>query len=323
MNVLITSASRKVWLIKAFQQALAEEGGGRVVAVDASPLSAALYFADNSYVTPPGLGDDFLTAIQGICQKHTVSLLIPTRDEELPFFALLRPTFRRMGVTVMVPNPEVVEICRDKRLFIAFCLEHGFLVPETYASAGEIAGFPVFVRERFGKGSKRAFRVEAAPELAHLLPRLKEPIIQQYIEAPEYTVDLCADFSGRVLSVVPRERVSIFGGEAFIGRTCKNFDIMQEAARLAQSLHLIGHNTIQCFWHEGKVKFIEVNPRYGGAANLGFAAGAFTPRTLIRLVLGKEVKTVIGEFEDGYVMLRYTEDLFLGAQEVDQAERFN
>ena len=39
MNVLITSASRKVWLVRAFQRAVEAEGGGLVIAVDASPYS--------------------------------------------------------------------------------------------------------------------------------------------------------------------------------------------------------------------------------------------------------------------------------------------
>jgi len=138
----------------------------------------------------------------------------------------------------------------------------------------------------------------------------------------EYTVDLFADFSGKVLSVVPRERLSIFGGESFIGKTCKNWGIINESMRLAKSLRLIGHNTIQCFWQDGQVKFIEVNPRYGGAANLGFAAGAFTPQMLVCLILGKEIKPSIGDFEDGLYMLRYTEDLFLGEEEIKQIERF-
>jgi carbamoyl-phosphate synthase large subunit len=323
MNVLITSASRKVGLIKAFQRALAEEDGGQVIAIDANPRSAALYFADKGYIVPSGLDQDFLTAVQNICQEHDIRLLIPTRDEELPFFAALRESFEHVGVTIMVPEQGVVRICQDKHLFINFCLEHGFLVPKTYEIPRGIPKFPVFVKERFGKGSKWVFRVETASELDNLLLRLKDPIIQEYIEAPEYTVDLFADFSGLVLSVVPRERLSVFGGESFIGRTCKNWDIIQEAIQLAQALGLVGHNTIQCFWHEGRVKFIEVNPRYGGGAHLGFAAGAFTPRMLVRLILGKEVKPCIGEFEDRYYMLRYTEDLFLREQELKQSERFH
>jgi len=322
MNVLITSASRKVWLIKAFQRALSEEDGGQVIAIDSNPKSAALYFADKGYVFPPGLGEEFLVAVQNICQKHKIRLLIPTRDEELPFFAKVRQRLKCIGVTIMVPDLDTVKLCQDKRLFVQFCLKHGFSVPKTYETTDGPFEFPVFVKERFGKGSKWAFLAESKSDMDYLLQRLKEPVIQEYIEAQEYTIDLFADFSARVLSVVPRGRIFVFGGESFIGKTCKKWEIIQEATRLAQTLKLIGHNTIQCFWHKERVKFIEVNTRYGGGANLGFAAGAFTPRMLVRLILGKEVKPIIGEFKDKLYMLRYTEDVFLSEREVEGIEGF-
>jgi carbamoyl-phosphate synthase large subunit len=325
MDVLITSASRKVGLVKAFKRALSQEDGGNVIAIDASPRSAALYFADRSYVVPQGLGEDFLNSVQTICHKHDVKLLIPTRDEELPVFAAIKNAMRHYGVTIMVPDHHVVDICRDKRLFLEFCLENGFSIPRTYSleEISMISEFPIFIKERFGKGSKNIFIAKSGDDLIYLLRRISEPIIQECIDAKEFTVDLFADFSGRVISVVPRERMSILSGESFVGRTCKNWSIINESVRLARALGLVGHNTIQCFWHNGSVKFIEVNPRYGGAANLGFAAGAFTPLYLVRLIMNKEVNPVIGEFKDGYYMLRYTKDVFLKEREVNQLERYN
>lgn len=321
MNILITSASRKVSLVKAFRRALSEEGSGQVVAIDANPRSAALYFADKAYIVPAGLDKEFLKTVQNICIKHEIKLVIPTRDEELPFFAENRKSLEDVGVCVMVSSLDAVKLCQDKALFVEFCLKHGLSVPKTYKPA-DLFDFPVFVKSRFGKGSKGAFRANSRSELDCILGRLKDPVIQECIEAPEYTIDLFADFSGKVISVVPRERLTIFGGESFIGRTCKNWNIINESIRLAEALNLIGHNTIQCFLHNGQVKFIEVNPRYGGAANLGFAAGAFTPRMLIRLVLGKEVKPCIGDFKEGLYMLRYTEDLFVDEVKMKQINRF-
>jgi len=42
LNMVITSASRKGGLIRAFQRALAEEDRGEVIAIDASPYAAAV-----------------------------------------------------------------------------------------------------------------------------------------------------------------------------------------------------------------------------------------------------------------------------------------
>jgi hypothetical protein len=66
----------------------------------------------------------------------------------------------------------------------------------------------------------------------------------------------------------------------------------------------------QLGWQQSYVKFIEVNPRFGGGAHLGFAAGAPTPLFLVKLLKGEILKPRIGKFKDNYFMLRYTEDMF-------------
>lgn len=318
VNVLITSASRKVSLIKAFRQVLSEEGGGEVIAVDSNPLSAALYFADHHYIIQPGNGTEFIETIIDLCQKHNIHLIVPTRDEELPVFAEARKQFLEIGVSIMVPDISVIHLCQDKRLFIKFCIQNDISVPKTYC-LGELSDgtrYPLFIRGQFGKGSINVSKVNTPDDLRYSLTKLKNPVIQEYINAEEYTVDLFADFSGKVISVVPRERIRILGGESFIGMTSKNNKIIDESIRLAQALNLTGHNTIQCFLHEGKVLFIEVNPRFGGAANLGFAAGACTPRYLIQLLKGVPVNPRIGEFKNQYIMLRYTEDYFFQKEQM-------
>ncbi len=313
MNVLITSASRKVGLVRAFQRALADVDAGDVIAVDVSPLSPALYVADEHYLVPPTRDPTFLEVVLRICTQLRVSLLVPTRDEELPFFAEHKEKFAAIGTRVMVPEPDVVETCQDKRLFLQFCRENDFSVPRVYEpnSQADQLEFPVFVKPRRGKGGRYATRVGSEEHLELALRKMPDAIVQAFVLAPEYTIDLFADFSGRVISVVPRERVRIFGGESFVGRTTLNTLLIQEASRLATKLGLVGHNTIQCFLDDGVVKFIEVNPRFGGGANLGFAAGAPTPLFLVRLLNGEELGPRVGNFQDDYVMLRYTEDIFL------------
>lgn len=322
MNVLITSASRKVGLVKAFQRALSMECGGEVIAVDVSPQSAALKVADKQFLVPRNNDENFFSTLINICKKNNVSLIIPTRDEELPFFASKKKFFADLGITVMVSDPDVIEICRDKQLFNEFCKKNDFAIPETFEISRHLKffDFPLFIRERYGKGSKYAFPVYSQDEMQYFLKKMKDPILQEFVTAPEYTVDLFSDFSGKIISVIPRKRIHIFGGESFIGVTRKNSILMNECIRLGHALRLIGHTTIQCFFDEKTLKFIEVNPRYGGAANLGFAAGACTPHYLVRLVMGKEVLPMVGEFKDNLMMLRYTEDIFVNAEEVCNIE---
>jgi len=319
MNILITSASRKVSLVKAFKKALKKEKGGKVITVDVNPLSPVFYFSDLSYLVPKDSSPFFILELLKICKKHQIKLIIPTRDEELKIFAENKEKFSKIGTMVMVPNIQIIETCSDKLKFIEFCEKNNLQTPKIYTLKEIEKGiikFPLFINDRFGKGSKKAFKVNNQNELNLCLKTIKYPIIQEFINTEEYTIDLFADFKGNVISIVPRARIYIFGGESFIGRTFKNKKLIESAINLAQKLKLVGHNTIQCFFDGKTVKFIEINPRYGGGVNLSFAAGANTPLYLIQLIKGKKMKSKIGKFKDGLIMLRYTEDVFIEEKEI-------
>ena len=248
-----------------------------------------------------------------LCKQREVALLIPTRDEELPLFAEHKDRFAQIGTTVAVSPPESVRVCQDKRLFANVCLQNALPIPLTYA-AGTLPpedAYPVFVKPRVGKGGRGIRKIDSAAELRELLSECPDLLVQECVSDPEYTIDTFVDFTGKVISVVPRERTFVLAGESYVSRTRKAPRLMDEAIRLVTKLNLLGHITIQCFYNEDRVRFIEVNPRFGGAANLGFAAGALTPRFLIRSLQGKPVEPVIGEFRDNYVMLRYTQDIFM------------
>lgn len=313
MNVLITSASRKMSLVHAFQDALRKTGGGKVIAVDVSPLAPALYGADDHYLVPRSDDPGFVASLVELCRSQHVGVLVPTRDEELPLFAEHCEAFGEVGTRVMVASSETVAICQDKLRFAEFCRENGFVTPRVYGPEelrGELP-LPVFVKPRRGKGGRHTAVVRCRSELEALLPQAGELVVQECVSAPEFTIDLFADFEGNVISAVPRERVFVFGGESFVTRTCDDPQLVGTSAELSRALGLVGHNTIQCFAREDGPLFIEVNPRYGGAAHLGFAAGAPTPEWAVRLLRGERLGPRLGEYVKDLTMLRYTEDLFL------------
>jgi len=320
MNILITSASRKVGLIKAFQHALSQNKGGKVIAVDVNSLSPALYFADDYYLVPRSNNPEFMKTMLDMCEDLNIKLLIPTRDEELPFFAENKDKFSEIGTHVMVSDTETIEICQNKELFTDFCQKNNFKIPKTYKNIDDFSKleYPLFVKPKQGKGGVQTFRVNSEEELKLIINLVSEIIIQEFIDAPEYTVDLFADFSGNVISAVPRERINVLGGESLVTKTFKNHVIIEEAIRLAENLKLVGHNTIQCFFDNNEVKFIEVNPRFGGAASISFAAGAHSPSFLIRLIEGKYLKPMINNFKEGYIALRYVEDMFIDESSLEK-----
>jgi len=315
VNILITSVSRKVWLVKAFKDALKQEGiDGKVVSVDINLLSAGLYISDKHYLVPSSSDQNFIPAVLEICKKEDIKLLIPTRDGELLLFAKNKEKFEKQGIYVMVSNPEVIEICNDKYRFYQFLTKNNIPTPKTYLPNQldfSSIHYPLVVKSRYGSGSKALFKVENAEELQFFVNYVPNPVIQEFANGNEYTVDLFSDFNGNVLTVVPRERIETFCGESYKGKTVKDTQIIEYAKNLAEKLETIGHITIQCIKNDNGIKFIEVNPRFGGGAILGIKSGANTPLLLIKLILGKRIEPQIGEFKDNFIMLRYTKDLFI------------
>ena len=129
--------------------------------------------------------------------------------------------------------------------------------------------------------------------------------------AGPYTLDLLADLTGRVVSVVPRQRLRVVSGESVVGRTVEAPVLVDRAVALSTSLGLVGHNTLQCFFEDAEPLWIEVNPRFGGGAALGFAAGVDTPRLLVEWLQGAPVVPRLGQYERGLTMYRYSTDLYV------------
>ena len=311
-NILITSASRKVTLVKNFKKAL--NGMGKVIAMDISPEAPALYFADEYVIGLRSDNSKFMDSIVDLCKQKDIKLIIPTRDEELLLFSKNQAIFDEIGVKLMVSGVETIETCQDKIKFIDFCEKNGFNVPKTFNSIDEIKreDYPLFLKPVVGKGGADTHKVESREDLEVILKSGDEEfIIQECILADEYTIDLFADFDSNVISAVPRQRVNVWGGESLVTKTVKNEQLIGEAVRLASALGLKGHNTIQCFFDGETISFIEVNPRFGGAASISFKAGANSAEFLLKLLNGDRLEPQIGEFEDKLIALRYVEDYFI------------
>ncbi|GAI75744.1 unnamed protein product, partial [marine sediment metagenome] len=86
-----------------------------------------------------------------------------------------------------------------------------------------------------------------------------------------------------------------------------------EAARLVEKLGAgPGVITLQLFLTgDDKVKFIEINPRFGGGVPLSIKAGANFPKWILQELLASKVSIRFDGFKDNLVMLRYDGEVWL------------
>ena len=315
INILITSISRKVWLVESFKKALQQEGiDGAVISTDINPLSAGFCSSDRHYVVPLSDEDSFMPEILNICKKEKIKLIVPTRDGELLVFAKNKSRLKEQGIEIMVSDPKIIEICNDKYEFYKFMSENNISTPKTYLPKQidfSLVRYPLVLKSRTGSGSKSLFKAKNEEELRFFINYSADLVIQEFIEGKEYTVDLFSNFRKQVISVLPRERIETFSGESYKGKTVKDKEIISLAKSVAEKLGVVGHVTLQFIKNNDSLKLIEINPRFGGGAILGIEAGHNTPLSLIRLIAGKVVKPQIGDFKENLIMLRYTKDFFI------------
>lgn len=313
-DVLVTAASRRVALVTALRDALHRHApGSRVIAADISPWSPAVHVADAARRVPRSDAADYIDALLAICEADGVKLLVPTIDDELTALARARGRFDAKGVCVAVSPVETVEICRDKARTAEHLTRHGVPVATTWTpdSPGlRQAALPLFIKPRRGRGSVGAYPVNTPEELSFFLEYVPDPVIQQYLPPPEYTVDMFCDLDGRLLSVVPRERQVIRAGVTDRGRTVRDCRLLGLAEQCAAALRFRGAVNVQCRIVDGTPTIFEINPRFSGGIQLTMAAGARFADWLVRLSLGETLSPCIGDFVEGLYMSSYESSLF-------------
>jgi carbamoyl-phosphate synthase large subunit len=318
VNVLVTAASRRVPLVRAFRNAVERFGRGRVITTDMNPMSPALYFGHKHYIVPLTTDKGYIPIIEGICEAEGVGLIIPTIDDELPIFGRALPRFERAGIDVAVSSEETSNICNDKYETYLFCAANGIKAPATRLPSAvdfKQLKYPLYVKPRFGRGSVNVFVVSNELQLRMFLDYVPDAIIQDQLSGTEFTVDVLSDFSGRILAIVPRERLVIRAGVSDKGITRKHAGVTAFAKEVAEKLKIIGPANIQCKWDGVDVSLIEVNPRFSGGIPLTIAAGADFAAWLVQLKGGIHVPPQLGKFQDGLAMMSFEESIF--ANEAD------
>ncbi|HJV35988.1 ATP-grasp domain-containing protein [Geomonas sp.] len=317
-NVLFTSAGRRVSLIRNFRAALDGLGlAGKLVTADLQTNAPAPFVADQRELVPRVSDPAYIDTLLEICRRHDIKLVVPLIDTELPILAPHREDFARAGVTLLVSSTDVNRICFDKRQTARFFRSIGVDTPAIIDPASILSGadarYPYLLKPAAGSSSVGVTKINDARELAFFLEYVSDPIVQEFIRGEEYTLDILVDFAGKVRSVVPRLRIETRAGEVSKGLTVKNRAIIEAGRRVAESLPgALGCVTVQCFLTpEGRIVFIEINPRFGGGFPLAAAAGADFPRWIIEMMLGRYCERPIDAWQDDLAMLRYDEGIFV------------
>lgn len=273
-TVLVSSASRKIPLVRAMQQAaLKLHPNAKVIAGDISSAALSVHVVDEFWCMPPIKDAHLADIIQG-CRERGITAVLPTRDGELLFWAKHAPIFAEAGIVVIVSPAASISLCVDKLAFADFGKTHALPFITTAGDVDAVTGITYVVKERFGSGA-RAIGLNLEKEAARAHAKtLKEPIFQPCVAGTEISIDAWLDKAHQIKGLVLRRRESILNGESQVTTTFRDATIEALAGQVLQALKLSGPVVLQAMITEDhQVQVIECNARFGGASTASIAAG--------------------------------------------------
>ena len=314
-NVLILSAGRRVELVKRFRRAAEElKIKSKIIGVDISNLAPALYFCDEMEIIPRISDDNYIKVLLDICKRNEIKLIIPTIDTELLKLAENADLFKKNNIALNLSSVDVISICRNKKNTQKWLEDNGFNAPKMLSETDLVNNnydFPLFIKPLDGSSSINAFKINNKKELDFFKDYVPNPIIQEMVFGDEYTIDAFCDFNGKIITIVPRERIAVRSGEISKGRIVKDRVIIDEIKKLLLKLKPIGHITIQCIKSSNNiVNILEINPRFGGGAPMSIDVGADSPKNLYKLLMG-ETLDYNEDYDDNVYFSRFDDSIMI------------
>lgn len=329
INILFTCAGRRNYLINYFKKAL--NNRGQIFAVDMSRSAPAMVDADVAIEVPSIYDPLYIPTLKSIIKKHSITLLIPLNDLELPILSKHKLELENLGVKVIVSSSKAIDIAFDKLKTFDFLKEIGLKTPQTYTDferakshlqTGQLQ-FPVVVKPRWGSASigidfpEDLEELEMAFKLQHL--KLKRSIlreasqqdlanailIQEKIEGAEFGMDILNDFEGNHIGSYARKKLSMRSGE-----TDKAISIIDQrfediGKTIASHLKHIGNLDCDIFEYKNTLYVLELNPRFGGGYPFSHEAGINTAAIYIEwLTKGENWKDFI-TYKSGLAFSKY------------------
>ena len=315
-NILITSAGKRVVLVRIFQKTLKELGlDGKVYTADMKPeMSPAGYVSEECIGVPRCTSPDYVDTLLQICQEKQIRVVVPTIDTELQVLAENRARFESQGVHLIVSDTSFIKVCGDKRLTDSLFDKLRIAVPKHFDKAH--VSFPMFAKPYDGSLSMNTHVIKSEEELTPDILEDPKLLFMEYIdkkEYKEYTVDMYYGIDGQVKGIVPRERLEVRAGEINKGITRKNsiVDFLKE--RMATMEGVRGCICLQLFFRasDQDIKGIEINPRFGGGFPLSYYANANFVEYVLREYLLNEQIPYSDDWLDHTLMLRYDDDVII------------
>ena len=245
--------------------------------------------------------------LKTIIEKNKINIVLPFVDPAVLVASKLKRILTNQDVFIPVSSLELVDIFYNKLKSNDWCIKNNFRVPPQNNE------YPQIAKPIRGSASKGIIVLKDNKELKRI--NKDDYLIQKYINGDEYTIDCyVSPISKKIITIVPRIRLDVQGGESIKSITKKDKQMINFAKKVLKKSKLIGPVTIQVIKEKNsnKIYFMELNPRFGGAVLTSIGAGANIPLYLLKDYLKIDMEYTEG-WENNLLMIRRFKEYYIYA----------
>lgn len=272
INIMMLGGARRVSMAELFKRS--GERIGREVSIISYELIEQVPIAlEGKVVVGLRWSDPNVVAdIVRVAKEYEIDIILPFVDGAIEIASKVKPHLPE--VFIPVGDFEVNRTMFDKVSAAKAFEAAGIPIPKTYTALS--AKMPAIAKPRKGSAS-RGIRIFHTLDELMQLENFNDYLVQEYLEnKEEYTVDCYVSQKGEILTVVPRCRLEIMGGEVTRTITCRNAKLDELSKKVINTFNLKGPVTLQFLHDLDKDRYLlmEVNPRLGGGVVCSIYAGA-------------------------------------------------
>lgn len=253
-----------------------------------------------NHIVPRCSDPNYKSSVLDLVERFQPTTIIASNDHDVR--ALSEMSQSLTGIAINGLN-DTTHTWLDKSATSTFFKNNDVVTPQQNP-----AERPFVIRKNHvGDGQKFTRIIKAGDGHVYIGDR-SEVIVTQFIEGPEYTVDVFCDLNCEPLAVVPRRRHEVRAGIVHFGEVENNELVISESRRVAKLARLVGINCMQCIVNGGKCYFFEINPRPGSGLDLTTASGVNMPLLWLSALAGEKIKVSTPDW--GLKMVRFHDGYF-------------
>ena len=312
-----------------------------IIGTDMDPEAIGRFLADKFYTVPPGASEDYIPKMLEIAEKEEPDVLLPESSYEVYPLALNKEKFEKLGVKVLVSDPEPIRVANNKWLTYETLRRKNAKVPlpkyrlvknlDEFLDAAEELGYPdrpIVFKPPVSKGSRGLRiidpRVDRVKRLLEMKPEAKymameefisifkgysefpELLVMEYLEGMERTTDsIC--MKGRELLTTVKTVERSRWGVIVLGELVKAPELVEQTREILRAIPLSYCVNLQFIGD----KLIEINPR---VSSFIYQPDLIAPYLAIKLALGEITEDELREYNKridyGRRMVRYMDQVF-------------